>query len=72
MDRDEIEEEEEEGRFLIEMHPNLPEGYVCVLAPTIGDAANRTTVPVYLFNPHSYPVLLGKILWWVKWNQWVW
>ena len=50
MDRHENQEEEEEGRQLVEMHPNLQE------APTLEDVANGTSVPVHLFNPYSYLV----------------
>ena len=32
VDRYENQNEEEEGRLLVEMHPNLLEGYGCILA----------------------------------------
>ena len=51
-------QEEEGGRLLVEIHPNLPEGYGCVLAPTIWDVASSTTLLVHLFNPPSYPVVV--------------
>ena len=54
-------QEEEECRLLIEMHPNLPEGYDCVLAPMIVDVPTSMTVPVYLFNPHSYPIVVREV-----------
>ena len=52
--------EEEEGRLLVEMHPNLPEGYGCILASTIVDASSSTTVPIRIFNPQSYPVVVKQ------------
>ena len=61
MDRHRNQDEEEEGTLLVEIHSNLQEGYGCVLAPMIVDVAYSTTVPVCLFNPHSYLVVLGKI-----------
>ena len=60
MDRHENQDEEEKGQLLVEMYPNLPKGYGCVLAPTIVDAANSTTVSVYLSNPHSYLVVVRQ------------
>ena len=42
------------------MHPNLPEGYGCLLAPTVVHAANTTTVQVYIFNPHSKPIVIRQ------------
>ena len=53
-------DEKEEGRLLAEMHPDLPEGYGCILAPMIVDVANSTAVSVYLFNPHSYLVVVRQ------------
>ena len=58
VDRHENQEKEKEGRLLVELHPNLPERYVCVLAPMIVDSANSTTVPVCIFNPHNYLVVV--------------
>ena len=58
VDIQENQNEEEEGRLLVEMHPNLPEGYGCILAPTIVDASSNTTVPVCILNPHSYPIVV--------------
>ena len=42
------------------MHPNLPEGYGCLLAPAVVDVANSTTIPVCIFNPHSNPVVIRQ------------
>ena len=47
VDRDEHIINEEEHQLLVEMHPNLPEGY----SPMVVNATNTTTVPVHLFNP---------------------
>ena len=44
----------------MEMHPNLPEGYGCILASTIVDASSSTTVPICIFNPQSYPVVVKQ------------
>ena len=41
VDRHENQEGDEESRLLVEMHPNLPEGYNCVLAPSVVDVAIR-------------------------------
>ena len=57
VDRHENQNEEEEHRLLVEMHPNCPEGYGCMLALMIVDVANSTTVSVHIFNPHSWPVI---------------
>ena len=46
IDRNEHVNDEEEHQLLVEMYPNLPEGYGCLLAPTVVNAANTTTVPV--------------------------
>ena len=42
------------------MHPNLSKVYGCVLAPTIVDVTDSTTVPAHLFNPNSYPVVVRQ------------
>ena len=42
------------------MHTNLPEGYGCVLAPSMVDAAIGTMVPVHVFNPNSYLVVIRQ------------
>ena len=42
------------------MHPNLPEGYSCLLVPMVVNAANTTTAPVYIFNPHSKPIVIRQ------------
>ena len=60
VDRYENQNEEEEGRLLVEMHPNLPEGYGCILASTIIDASSSTTVPISIYNPQSYPVVVKQ------------
>ena len=60
LDREEHVNAEEERHLLVEMHPNLPEGYGCLLAPTVVDAANSTTIPVHIFNPHSNPIVIRQ------------
>ena len=60
LDREEHVNVEEERHFLVEMHPNLPEGYGCLLAPTVVDVANTTTIPVHIFNPHSNPIVIRQ------------
>ena len=35
VDRHENQEKEEENRLLVKMHPNFPEGYGCVLVPSV-------------------------------------
>ena len=60
VDRHENQNEEEECRLLVEMHPDLPEGYGCMLASAIVDAVNSTTVPVHIFNPYSYPIIVRQ------------
>ena len=60
VDRYENQNEEEEGRLLVEMHPNLPEGYGCILASTIVDVSSSTTVPIHIFNPQSYRVVVKQ------------
>ena len=60
VDRDENQNEEEEGRLLVEMHPNLSEGYGCILASTIVDASSSATVPIRIFNPQSYLVVVKQ------------
>ena len=59
VDRHGNQDEEEDSRLLVEMHPNLPEQYDCVLA-FIVDAAKSTAVPVHLFNQHSYLVVVRQ------------
>ena len=51
LEREEHDNVEEERHLLVEMHPSLPEGYGCLLAPTVVDMANTTTIPVCIFNP---------------------
>ena len=53
-------QEEEENRLLVEMHPNPPEVYGCVLAPSMVDGAICTMMPVPLFNPHNYLVVIRQ------------
>ena len=53
VDRHENQEKEKENRLLVEMHPNLWEGYGCVFAPLMMDLAIGTIVPVHVFNLHS-------------------
>ena len=60
LDRVEHINAEEERHLLVEMHPNLPEGYGCLLAPTVVDAANSFTVPVHIFNPHGNPIVIRQ------------
>ena len=60
MDRHENQNEEEEHRLLVEMDPNLPEGHGCMLDSMIVDVANSTPVPVHIFNPCSYPVIVRQ------------
>ena len=59
-DRHQNQEGGKENRLLVEMHPNLPEGYSYVLAPSMVDAAIDTLVTVHMFNPHSYPVVIRQ------------
>ena len=59
-DRDEHIIDEEKYQLLVEMHPNLPEGYGCLLALTVVNAVNTTTVPVCIFNPHSKPTVIRQ------------
>ena len=60
LDREEHVNVEEERHFLVEMHPSLPGGYGCLLAPTVVDVANTTTIPVHIFNPHSNPIVIRQ------------
>ena len=60
LDREEHVNAEEERHLLVEMHPNLPEGYGCLLAPTVVDVANTTKIPVCIFNPHSNPIVIRQ------------
>ena len=60
LDREEHVNVEEERHLLVEMHPSLPGGYGCLLAPTVVDAANTTTIPVCIFNPHSNPIVIRQ------------
>ena len=60
LDREEHVNAEKERHLLVEMHPNLPKGYGCLLAPTVVDAANSTTIPVCIFNPHSNPIIIRQ------------
>ena len=60
LDREEHVNAEEEWHLLVEMHPNLPEGYGCLLAPTVVNAANTATIPVHIFNPHSNPIVIRQ------------
>ena len=60
LDREEHVNAEEERHLLVEMHPSLPEGYGCLLAPTVVDVANTTTIPVHIFNPHSNPIIIRQ------------
>ena len=53
VDKHENQGEDKECRLLVEKHPNLPEGYSCILIPTIMDAAKSTTLLIHLFNPHT-------------------
>ena len=45
VDRDEHVIDEEEHQLLVEMHPYLPEGYGCLLAPTVVNAAKHHYCP---------------------------
>ena len=60
VDRNEHVIDEEEHQLLVEMHPNLPQGYGCLLAPMVVNAANITTVPVHIFNPQSKPIAIRQ------------
>ena len=60
VDRCENQEGKEKSRLLVEMYPNLPEGYNCVLAASKMDTAISTMVPVHVFNPHSYPMAIRQ------------
>ena len=50
------------------MHLNLPEGYGYLLAQMVVNAANTTSVPVHMFNPHSKPIVTRQdsVVWQVK------
>ena len=52
VDRHENQEGEEESRLLVEMLLNIPEGYGCVLAPSMVDVIISTIV--HVFDPHSF------------------
>ena len=60
LDREEHVNAEEERHLLVEMHSNLPEGYGCLLAPTVEDVAKSTTIPMCIFNPHSNPIVIRQ------------
>ena len=60
LDREEHVNVEEERHLLVEMHPSLPEGYGCLLAPTVVDVANTMTIPVCIFNPQSNPIVIRQ------------
>ena len=60
LDREEHVNVEEERLLLVEMHPSLPEGYGCLLAPTVVDVANITTIPVHIFNPQINPIVIRQ------------
>ena len=63
MDRHENQEEEEVGRLLVEMHPNLSDGYGCVLASMIvKEQIGQLCQFIYLTHT-VIQLLLGKILW---------
>ena len=44
------------------MHPNLPEGYGCLLAQMVVNAANTTAVPVCIFIHHSKAIIIRQDL----------
>ena len=60
VDRDEHVINKEEHQLLVEIHPNHPEGYGCLLAPTVVNVTNTTTVPVHIFNPHYKPIAIRQ------------
>ena len=60
LDSEEHVNAEEKRHMLVEMHPNLPEGYGCLLTPTVVDMANTTTIPVCIFNLHSNPIVIRQ------------
>ena len=60
LDREEHVNAEEERHLLVEMHPNLPEGHGCLLAPTVVDVANSTAIPVHISNPHGNPIVIRQ------------
>ena len=68
LDREEHVNVEEERPLLVEMHPSLPEGYGCLLAPTVVEVANTTTIPVHIFNPQSNPIVIRQdsVVWQVE------
>ena len=68
VDRDEYIINEKEHQLLVEMHPNVPEGYGYLLAPTVVNAANTTTVPVCIFNPHNKSAVIRQdsVVWQVE------
>ena len=59
-DRDKHVIDEEEHQLLVEIHPNLAEGYGCLPAPMVVNAANTTTIPVHIFNPYSKPIVIRQ------------
>ena len=56
VDRNEHVIDKEENQLLVEMNPNLPGGYGCLLAPTV----NTTAVLVGIFNPHNKPIVIRQ------------
>ena len=61
VDRHENQEGKEDSSLLVEMHPNLPDGYGCVLTPLIVYVTINTTVPVHVFNLHSFLVVIRQV-----------
>ena len=46
--------------MLVEVHPNLPKGYGCLLDPTVVNATNTTTVSVCICNAQSKPIVINQ------------
>ena len=60
VDRDTHVIDKEEHILLVEIHPNLPEGYGCLLAPMVVNAVKTTSFLVCIFNPHSKPIAMRQ------------
>ena len=55
VDRDKHVIDEEEHQLLVKMHPNLPEGYGCLLG---GKFSKHHYCPSVHINPHSKPIAI--------------
>ena len=58
--------------MLVEMNPNLPGGYGCLLAAMVVNAVNTTAVQVGIFNPHSKPIVIRQDSVVGRWNLLKW